>query len=48
MLLAQVAETFTLDVDDGTQTELKDIAELDTCVTVVDAGVALFSTRSQS
>ncbi|CAL8467382.1 g6919 [Coccomyxa elongata] len=34
----QVAETFTLDVDDGTQTELKDIAELDTCVTVVDAG----------
>lgn len=33
-----MAETFTQDVDDGTQTELKDIAELDTCVTVVDAG----------
>ncbi|EIE18308.1 cobalamin synthesis protein P47K, partial [Coccomyxa subellipsoidea C-169] len=33
----QVAETFTLDVDDGSQAELKDMATLDTCVTVVDA-----------
>ena len=40
-----MAETFTLDVNDGTQAELRDIAELDTCVTVVDAGVILCSTH---
>ena len=33
----QVAETFTLDLDDSTQKDLSDIARLDTCVTVVDA-----------
>ncbi len=32
-----MAETFTLDLEDGSQAELKDIARLDTCVTVVDA-----------
>lgn len=32
-----MAETFTLDLGDGSQAELKDIARLDTCVTVVDA-----------
>jgi G3E family GTPase len=26
-----------MDVDDGTQAELRDVARLDTCVTVVDA-----------
>jgi hypothetical protein len=33
----QVAETFTLDLEDGSLAELKDVARLDTCVTVVDA-----------
>jgi len=36
-VLRQVAETFTLELEDGSQAELKDIARLDTCVTVVDA-----------
>lgn len=35
--MRQVAETFTLEVEDGSLAELKDIARLDTCVTVVDA-----------
>ena len=33
----QVAETFSLDLDDSTQKDLSEIARLDTCVTVVDA-----------
>ena len=33
----QVAETFSLELDDSTQKDLSDIARLDTCVTVVDA-----------
>lgn len=40
-LLPQVAETFTLEVEDGTAMELKDVARLDTCVTVVDAAALM-------
>ncbi|BDA42376.1 probable metal chaperone YciC at N-terminal half [Coccomyxa sp. Obi] len=42
----QVAETFTLDLEDGSQAELKDIARLDTCVTVVDAAQLMTNFRS--
>jgi hypothetical protein len=41
-----VAETFTLDLEDGSQAELKDIARLDTCVTVVDAAQLMANFRS--
>lgn len=44
--LQQVAETFTLDLEDGSQAELKDIARLDTCVTVVDAAQLMANFRS--
>ena len=33
----QVAETFSLELDESTQKDLSEIARLDTCVTVVDA-----------
>ena len=44
--MQQVAETFTLDLEDGSQAELKDIARLDTCVTVVDAAQLMANFKS--
>ncbi|EIE20842.1 cobW-domain-containing protein, partial [Coccomyxa subellipsoidea C-169] len=35
--VSEPMQTFTLEVEDGSLAELKDIARLDTCVTVVDA-----------